>query len=176
MLPHDQTMMPYTHNRKSSQAETRSPKSDNLGKEWSEEIDGYFGSEHTLVLIICLSAIATMLILILFIMAMWLKRRSQSTHQSRVCQLEDHQRTQGGGFILGGGGSETMKRVLVNGSGKMSPYSDNTLLHNIVSWGGEDGGKMMPSVDDIESKKRGSSPVYWLRTVGGKPMDPKNVC
>ncbi len=127
-------------------------------QDWGDG-EGYFGSEHTLILIICLSAIATMLVFILFIMLAWLRRRSaiaarRSTNPAVAA------------VATGPGG---MKRVFVDGS---QFGGGGTLLAAPPVWGDESSAK-----DESSSglSKR-ASPVYWLKAAGNKgTLDGKNV-
>lgn len=119
--------------------------------------EGFFGGEHTLILIICLSAIATMLVLILFIILAWMRRRSVLAANRR------------GNHGLGPGGQGHLKNVFVEGV----PRGMN--LGSPDSWG--DGGKMDENSTNATLAKS-SSPVYWLKTSSGSKgtLDSKNVC
>ncbi|VDK87603.1 unnamed protein product [Dibothriocephalus latus] len=84
------------------------------------ETESYFGNEHTLILIICLSAIATMLAFIIFVMITWLRRRNRSQEIARSLNYGRQRNL------------DTMKRVFVDAS-KSPPYrnASGTLLHQI---------------------------------------------
>ncbi|KAL7060243.1 hypothetical protein AAHC03_09817 [Spirometra sp. Aus1] len=129
-------------------------------QEW--ETESYFGNEHTLILIICLSAIATMLAFIIFVMITWLRRRSRS--QEIVRSLDyDRQRN-----------LDTMKRVFADNT-KSSPYRTNTLLQHVVPWEEQRLENFSKDVLGLGTEKR-DSPIYWLRTTAGtKLQETKNI-
>ncbi|VDO09682.1 unnamed protein product [Rodentolepis nana] len=115
-----------------------------------------FGGEHTLILIICLSAIATMLVLILFIILAWMRRRSLLASTRR------------GGHRMSPGGQGHLKNVFI----ESTPRAIN--IGSSGSWG--DGGKMDENLANETLGKR-SSPVYWLKASTGSKgaLDGKNI-
>lgn len=128
---------------------------------WPEEEESFFGSEHTLILIICLSAIATMLVFILFMMLAWLRRRggaSNHRHRSRL----DVTGPGGLGCGVAGGGGAT-KRVFLEGSGGGTLLAPPTHV-----WAEEPVAKEETS----GGLNKRMSPVYWLKT----PTTVNNVC
>ncbi|VDL91449.1 unnamed protein product [Schistocephalus solidus] len=124
-------------------------------QEW--ETESYFGNEHTLILIICLSAIATMLAFIIFVMITWLRRRNRS--QDIVRSLDyDRQRNL----------DNTMKRVFVD-TAKSPPYRSSTILQQMVPWEEQRLENFSKDVLGLGTEKR-DSPVYWLRTGPGTKL------
>ena len=117
---------------------------------WNEGGESFFGGEHVLILIICLSAIATMLVLILFIILAWMRRRSLLVTARRGT---DHNMSPM---------QERIKTMFVEG------VSRNANLSSPIGWGN-------CKLED-SSTKRGS-PVYWLKTIAGPKgtVSEKNV-
>lgn len=124
-----------------------------------EGVDGYFGGEHTLILIICLSAIATMLVLILFIILAWMRRRSL---------LAAARRSNHHGIAPGtSSAQEQLKTLFVEGLPRASNLASPT------GWGE---GKLDDTSTTATLTKR-ASPVYWLKTTmcSKGALDGKNV-
>ncbi|KAM7535808.1 hypothetical protein Aperf_G00000097434 [Anoplocephala perfoliata] len=142
-------ILPYTGSR-SHPAE---PQTD-----WNDSgiEESFFGGEHTLILIICLSAIATMLVLILFIFLAWMRRRSLLAASRR-----------GNHHGLNPGGQGQLKNIFVEGM----PRAVN--IASPTGWGD---GKMDEMLTTAMLTKQ-SSPVYWLKTSAGSKatLDGKNI-
>uniref|UniRef100_A0A5K3F9P2 Protocadherin-1 n=1 Tax=Mesocestoides corti TaxID=53468 RepID=A0A5K3F9P2_MESCO len=125
--------------------------------DWEDRDEGNFGSEHTLILIICLSAIATMLVFILFIILAWMRRRSLliaarggAQPQVRGCTTPKI------GLVR-----ERTKTVIVEGAPRSSTMSSPIIWTD----GGIDGSSVTAKMT------RTASPVYWQKmTTGLKGM------
>lgn len=128
-----------------------------LHTDWNDSgEESFFGGEHTLILIICLSAIATILVLILFIILAWMRRRS-------LLAASRHGNHHG----VSPGGQGQLKNIFVEGV----PRAVN--IASPTGWGD---GKMDEMLTTAMLAKR-SSPVYWLKTSPGSKtaLDGKNV-
>ncbi|KAM3180619.1 hypothetical protein ACTXT7_015933 [Hymenolepis weldensis] len=118
--------------------------------------ESFFGGEHTLILIICLSAIATMLVLILFIILAWMRRHSLLAANRR------------GNHGMGSRGQGGLKNMFA----ESVPRAVN--IGSPSSW--SDGRKVDEnSTNEILAKR--SSPVYWLKASTGSKgtLDGKNI-
>ncbi|KAL5109099.1 Protocadherin-1 [Taenia crassiceps] len=124
-----------------------------------EGVEGFFGGEHTLILVICLSAIATMLVLILFIILAWMRRRSL---------LAAARRSNHHGMVPGTSpAQEQVKTLFVEGLPRGSHLASPT------GWGD---GKLDDTSITATLTKR-ASPVYWLQTTmcSKGALDGKNI-
>ncbi|CDI98527.1 protocadherin 1 [Echinococcus multilocularis] len=124
-----------------------------------EEVEGFFKGDHTLILIICLSAIATMLVLILFIILAWMRRRSLLAAARR----NNHHGT-GPGMVSA---QEQFKTLFVEGLPKGA--------HLIPSTGWGDG--KLDDASTTATLMKQASPVYWLQTTvcSKGALDEKNI-
>ena len=119
-------------------------------QDWDEGRESFFGGEHTLILIICLSAIATMLVLILFIILAWMRRRSLLAASRRGTNPNI------------GPMQQRLKTMFVEGVPRDANLSSPT------GWGNY-------KVEDTSTKR--GSPVYWLKATAGSKgtINEKNV-